>query len=83
MESDDGMITKINEGKYDNMIDGKYEKTVHVKTWNDKMIIAKMSSAKGGHLDEANRRKKHNSGRPPTSREPRRVLMDKKEVERI
>ena len=44
MESDDGMITKINEGKYDDLIDGKYEKTVYVKTWNDKTIIAKISS---------------------------------------
>ena len=35
--------TKTKEGKYGNLTDGSYEKTIYVKTWNGKTITAKIN----------------------------------------
>ena len=35
--------TKTKEGKYGNLTDGRYEKTIYVKTWNGKTITAKIN----------------------------------------
>ena len=37
------MDTRINEDKYDDLIDGRYEKTIYVKTWRGKTITAKIN----------------------------------------
>ena len=35
--------TKTKEGKYGNLTDGRYEKTIYVKTWNGKTVTAKIN----------------------------------------
>ena len=37
------MDTKLEEGKYDDLTDGRYEKTIYVKTWKGKTITAKIN----------------------------------------
>ena len=33
-----GMDVKLNEGKYNDLIDGRYEKTIYVKTWTGRTV---------------------------------------------
>ena len=41
-ELNGGMDGMLNEGKYNDLIDGRYEKTIFVKTWTGKTIIVEI-----------------------------------------
>ena len=42
-ELNDGVDKKLEEGKYNDLTDGKNEKTTYVKTWKGKTITAKIN----------------------------------------
>ena len=69
------------KGRYDDLIDGKYEKTVHVKTWNGKRIIAKVSSQRT--VDSMKKQIEEKTKTPKDHQQlvsRGRVLMDKKNL---
>ena len=39
----DGTIKFLTAGEYNDLIDGKYEKTIYVKTWEGRTITAEIS----------------------------------------
>ena len=42
MKLNDGMDEKLHEGKYNDPTDGRYEKTIYVKTWKGKTITVEI-----------------------------------------
>ena len=81
-ELNGGVDKKFEEGKYNDLTDGRYEKTIYVKTWTGKTITVKINlkhtvDTVKGQIEEKikiPREHQHLASRG-------RVLMDKKNAE--
>ena len=72
-ELNSGVDKMLEEGKYNDLTDGRYEKTIYVKTWKDKTITVKINLKHTvenvkGQIEE----KTKNPERAPASREQKK-----------
>ena len=81
MVPNDGMDTRIDDGKYGDFSDGRYEKTTNVKICRGNLITIKFNLKNTVENVKTQIEEKTNPGRTPTSREPRKRLDGRKKVE--
>ena len=49
-----GMDVKLNEGKYNDLIDGRYEKTIYVKSWTGRTVSFEVDLDHSGNSEKTN-----------------------------
>ena len=72
MKLNGGMDEKLDEGKYNDLTDGRYKKTIYVKTWKGKTITVEIASKRTVDTTKRQIQVKTNPERSPASRVQRR-----------